>query len=445
MRFKKIASVFLASLMAATLVACGGSASSAGTAGAESGGSAGEPSGNTGEKVKLVVWNAGMPDSDDSGVIAKEDMPFNKFNKQFMEENNVELEISGYGMDQMSQLMTAATMSGDLPDVIILWAGSSTNDFSEILVNLEDYMSAEEIAQYSALEICRQGMTSEGHLQALPFGLTTYGAYYNKEVFANAGITEMPETWDEFIEIGHILKESGVVPVVLDNTGYSDTWVMSEFLADEMGPAGITDLKDGTVKMADEMPVRLLNEWRRLYTEGLVNEGSSTTDSVIIDEMFQNGKAAIRFNGSWNHKNLVNDMGDNVGVFQIPAISADAPFAKGLVSQPGLNAVVTVQSKNPEMAVKYIQYITSGEFQTENAAISGDIPSISTADTSRIDNPLTQESYSWLANGDAVIGFDSVISAEAGTEFYRNVVVFFSGKMTAEELGKSVDDINLKS
>lgn len=444
MRLKKVVALFLAGIMAAALVACGGGS---GTSTAPSDAKSGEPapSNNTGEKTKLVVWNAGLADSDDSGVYAKADVPFNKFNAAFEKENNVELEISGYGMDQMSQLMTAAAMSGDLPDVIILWAGSSTNDFSEILLNLEDYMTPEDIEKYSALEICRAGMTSEGHLQALPLGLTTYGAYYNKDVFAQAGITEMPETWDEFIAIGHTLKDAGFVPVVLDNTGYSDAWVMSEFLADEMGAAGITDLKDGTVKMADEMPVRLLNEWKRLHDEGLVNEGSATTDSVVIDEMFLNGKAGIRFNGSWNHKNLVNDMGDNVGVFKIPAIGADAPFKDDLVSQPGLNATVTIQSKNPELAVKYIQYITSGEFQSEMAAMAGDIPSISTADMSKIDNPLTAESYSWLnEGGDAVIGFDSVISAEAATEFYRSVVSFFSGKMTAEELGAAIDKINLK-
>lgn len=46
--------------------------------------------------------------------------------------------------------------------------------------------------------------------------------FYNKHQFADAGITEVPQTWDEFINVCDTLQEAGYTPLM--GVGASDIW-----------------------------------------------------------------------------------------------------------------------------------------------------------------------------------------------------------------------------
>ena len=54
--------------------------------------------------------------------------------------------------------------------------------------------------------------------------------FYHKSQFEEAGITKIPETWDEFIAVCDQLQEKGYTPLM--GVGASDIWATAFWLLD---------------------------------------------------------------------------------------------------------------------------------------------------------------------------------------------------------------------
>lgn len=445
MKKRRMLSMALAGVMALSMAACGNS--TAATEGGDSTTAQNSEASGEQERVKLTFWNAVMTDVDDSGTYSKEEIAYYKTMERFKEAYPyVDVEVVRYGVDQMNQLLTASAMSGELPDVICTWAGSYTNNFKDLLEPLDQHMTEDEINDYTSLDICRVDMKPDGALQALPLGVTTYNIYYNKEIFAQNSIDEnnLPETWDEYMDLCQQLKDNGVTPILLDNSGGVEAWVISEFLADELGPDELIGVSDGTIKFDSDLFEDLYGTWKQVYDKGYANEDFKSVDSANVMQRFLTGDGAMIFGGSWNQKDLVETMGDNIGTFKIPAYSADSPYKDYMIGQPGTNLAVMKSSDCMEEAVAFVKMFSDGEYQADECAMFGNVPSNKNADASKLTNPLTQISYEWIKEDKNLIGFDSLINAEAAAEFYKNCVLVNTNEMSIRDFGKLLDSIIAK-
>lgn len=432
---KRFLSLALAGMMALSMTACGGTSDKD------------KDTGSSKEDVKLTFWNAAMTDVDDSGTYSKEEIAYYKTLERYKKAYpNVEVEVVRYGIDQMNQLLTASAMSGELPDVICTWAGSYTNNFKDMLEPLDKHMTEDEIDDYTSLDICRVDMKPDGALQALPLGVTTYNIYYNKEIFESNGIKEddLPETWDEYMAICEKLKNNNITPILVDNGGGVEAWVISEFLADELGPEKLIGVSDGTVKFESELFEELYGTWKQVYDKKYTNEDFKSVDGATVMQKFLTGEGAMIFGGSWNQKDLAETMGDNVGTFKIPAYREDSPYKDYMIGQPGVNLAVMKSSDCIDESVAFVKMFSDGEYQADDCAMFGNVPSNKNADASKLTNPLTKISYDWIKEDKNLIGFDSLINAEAAAEFYKNCVLVNTNEMTISEFGKLLDTIIAK-
>ncbi|NNH73898.1 ABC transporter substrate-binding protein [Nocardia uniformis] len=116
----------------------------------------------------------------------------------------VNLVSAGKNYEEVSQRFNAALSGGDLPDVVVLsdvwWFNYALNGsiepmdshFSSAGVDLADYVDS-LAADYEF----------NGQHYALPYARSTPLFYYNKDVWAKAGLPERgPESWTEFDEWG---------------------------------------------------------------------------------------------------------------------------------------------------------------------------------------------------------------------------------------------------
>ena len=55
----------------------------------------------------------------------------------------------------------------------------------------------------------------DGKQYGIPFDLGMVGFWYNKDLFAQAGITTPPATWDEFLADIDKLKDAGITPIAV--------------------------------------------------------------------------------------------------------------------------------------------------------------------------------------------------------------------------------------
>lgn len=86
------------------------------------------------------------------------------------------------------------------------------------LTALDDYVSDDKRAGYpeSALEYC----SYDGQLMGVPFVALDSVMFYNKDLFEEAGITEVPTTWDELVDVAKKLT------LDKDGDGETDQWGM---------------------------------------------------------------------------------------------------------------------------------------------------------------------------------------------------------------------------
>ncbi|MBJ6361492.1 ABC transporter substrate-binding protein [Paenibacillus sp. GCM10012307] len=402
------------------------------------------PSGSApSESVKLVFWNNGLKSTDDTGTKKKDELALFRYVKKFEEENpGVTIEVVDKPADNIATLLKAASVSKDGPDLIGLWAGGATNDFKHLLVPLDPYLTNEEKAQYSGLDIAKTDYKPDGQVQALPYNVTTYHIFYNKAAFKKAGV-ELPtsvKTWDEFMKLCERLKQGGVTPLYVgEKEGYVSTWAVSELLLDEIGPEGILKLRTGEQKFDSPEFKKAMGTWKQVYDKKYTNKDFVTLGAWDSMQQFADSGAAMTVNGSWTINDLTTQLGDDLGTIQFPAISADAPYADYLVSQPGSNISVTKFSKYPDIAAKFAKFITSGQFQIDYYKDTGDIPSNTSADLSQITNPITKQALEWIKTSKTGLGFDALISADAAGEFYKLASAVVYSKTTVDEMAKSID------
>jgi raffinose/stachyose/melibiose transport system substrate-binding protein len=400
---------------------------------------------NDGEekKANLVFWNVGLKSTDDTGEKTQDELALFKFIEKFENEHpDVKVEVVDQPAENIASLLKASSVSKEGPDLVGLWSGTATNDFKDILLPLDEFLSDEELSQYSGLDIARADFDPKGKVQALPYNITAYNLYYNKKVMKEAvGEFEEPKTWDEFLALCEKVKKSGVTPLYVgEQEGYTSTWVVSEFLLDQVGPEGISRLRSGGQKFNSPEFQKSMEAWMKVFDKGFTNENFVTLAAWDSMQQFATSGAAMTINGSWGIRDLTVGLGDDLGVMQIPAISFDAKYGDYLVSQPGANISVTTFTKNKEEAAAFAKFITSADFQMAYYEDTGDIPAKNQVDPNKIDNPTTKEALTWIQKGKNGIGFDSIIPGDAAAEFYKLASSVAAGKMSVEEMGKKVDE-----
>ncbi len=413
---KKLLSVLVALTLLLTLAACG----------------------KSGGKQEIIVWNAGIQTTDTSGNVAKEDLPIYALIKEFETQNpDYTIKLVDYSMDDLTKAFTSANMAKSGPDMVALWAGSTTLSFQDYLVDFNEHMTEAEKAQFNVSSLLHKNSNSEEAQIGLTFGMpSTFIMYYNQEIF-DANNLKVPTNWDELMTVSETLKAAGVTPMVLgDKDGYTSTWAVSSLLGNIMGPDDLANLAPGgSAKLSGPEFTEAMNAWKSYVDAGYASPDYLTKSDGDAVQDFVQGKGAMLIHGNWSSAEM-EALGDKAQVARIPAISADAPFANYMVSQPNINIVVTNYSTKIEPAVAFAKMLASPEFTIKSNEALYAKP---------VASRLAKASDAFAAEGHNVTGFDSIISGEAANEFYKLAPSFLSGRMTLEELAGKLDELNKKA
>lgn len=137
---------------------------------------------------------------------------------EWAEESGLTVETSAIEVEDFKTRLATQTQAGDLPDLYNTWGGGV----------LAEQVEAGLVRDISGLEcldlvnpVALEAYTIDGKLYAIPFDQGVVGFWYNKDLFAQAGITATPTTWTEFTEVVQTLKDAGITPIAL---GGGDKW-----------------------------------------------------------------------------------------------------------------------------------------------------------------------------------------------------------------------------
>jgi multiple sugar transport system substrate-binding protein len=279
MRRVSIAVLVLLVLSASVIAGCGGSSES-------SSGSA-----------DLTFWT-GFTDRE-LGVMKDVIADFEKTHP------NIHVKVVGGISDDK---IVAAIRGGNAPDVAHSFdAGAYTGAYCSngAWIDLADYMNQDGLSDDVFPEVPRQYSQFEGTRCALPMLADAYGLYYNKDLFAKAGLDGPPQNVSQLMDYAKKLTErnpDGSLKVV----GLDPFDGFYENIAAHWAPQWGVDWVDesGKSNLAAQPGWADMLRWQKELIDwygydNLVRWQASAGDEFSAQNAFERGKLAMNLDGEW--------------------------------------------------------------------------------------------------------------------------------------------------
>lgn len=326
---------------ASLLAACSGSS--------DSNSSSGDNSGQV--EVTYAIW-----DSNQEPGLRKIADEFEKKNPDI----KVNIQVSDWSA--YWTMLEAGATGGSLPDTFWMHSNEIYRYGSgEMLLNLNDYIKdSSEIDLKNYPEGLNQIYNIDGAQYALPKDYDTIGLWYNKTMFDEAGLAYPDDTWDwaKLKEAAQKLTKSdgsqyGIVAPLHNQEGYYN------FVYQNGGEIITSDKKSG---YDDPKTIEALKYYFDFVKLGYSPE---VTDTSKTTEYIENGQAAMGFFGSWN----INTFSQNDYVRENFDVAVLPKGQKAATIFNGLGNAVAANTKHPEQAFKWVEYLSSKEGQELQAEL----------------------------------------------------------------------------
>jgi raffinose/stachyose/melibiose transport system substrate-binding protein len=292
----------------------------------------------------------------------------------------VKVEVSAVQNEELQKTkIPVALQSGNPPDLFQQWGGGELAGQVEAgkVLDISDKVT-EELGLIGG---SAAGWQVEGKTYGLPFSLGVEGFWYNKALFAKAGITAPPANLTEFNDDVAKLKAKNIVPVVV---GAKDQWPAAHYWynlalrncsVDTMKKAGVdfTFTDPCFVKAGEDLQKFIASDpFQKGYLGTSAQQGATSSAGMLA-----NGKAAMELMGHWNPGvmgGLTEDgkgLGDDLGWFPFPAVEGSAGDpAAALGGGDGFSC----SYKAPPQCVDLLKYISSVEVQKKFAESNSGLP-----------------------------------------------------------------------
>ncbi|WP_372638264.1 ABC transporter substrate-binding protein [Cohnella sp.] len=269
----------------------------------------------------------------------------------------VQIETVGGGADYGAALK-AKFNSGDKPDIFNNGGFSDLDLWLENLEDLSDQPWVKDLVKGTD-----EPMTHDGKLYGMPIGVEGYGFIYNKDLFAKAGITELPKTLSQLEDAAKKLQDNGITPFI---NGYGEWWVLGNHFVNlpfayQADPnAFIAGLNDGSQKIPGN---EVFENWTKLFDLTVKYGGKNPlqTDYNTQVTEFATGKAAMTQQGNWTQVQISKTNPDvNIGFLPMPISEDAAANDKLFVGVPN-NWVVNKNSAVKEEAKAFLNWMVTSD------------------------------------------------------------------------------------
>ncbi|MDR2103343.1 MAG: ABC transporter substrate-binding protein [Treponema sp.] len=156
----------------------------------------------------------------------------------------------------------------DAPGLFTWWSGFPLQTLVEngLLADLTEVWT-ESLIPAGVNPGIADSLKINGKIYAAPFNVLYNTVIYNKRVFAKAGVTREPATWDEFLAACAKIKAQGITPILLKN----DTWasfIWFQQLVAVYDPQLYLDLCNGTEPYTGQRMRAVMALWKDMLDKG---------------------------------------------------------------------------------------------------------------------------------------------------------------------------------
>lgn len=329
-------------------------------------------------------------------------------------------------------------MVGDTPD-IIAFSGMGENSIYNFMVennmalDIQPYLEEDSEFDRDVSETNKKYWTTgAGDLYTVVDVLSLSGGYwYNEEILEKAGIKQLPETWNEFIDMCNRINEwskeesTEVKPLRPSAEGY--LYFMDHMLFSE---------KDSVSEISDEDFVDTLKKMESIYHfSKFENTSYSYRDET---RLFNEGRIAIYVNGVWGAP-MISE--------KIHAKYALLPTNDGISMSCESASLGYVLGKSgskerEDASVRFLKYILSKKVQTQILERTEQFPANPNISLEKYKNEKKRmyQASTLVLDAERKIEIpDNVWSASQKEYFTDNIFKVLTNEMDKQELVDNID------
>ncbi len=222
----------------------------------------------------------------------------------------------------------------------------------------------------------------EGKTYGVPLVTDTLALVYNKDLFAKAGITAAPKSWDELKTAAATVKAKTGVD---GYWGSTQAYYAQSFLYGEGTDTVDADAKKITVNSAAAK--KAYGTWLGLFDGKGLHKADTTADAYAhIQDAFVNGKVAAIIQGPWEITNFYKGSAfkdkANLGIATVPAGSTGKAGAP--TGGHNLSVYAGSDKAHQAAALKFVNFMTSAASQATIAQKNSTLPTRDDAYTAAV-------------------------------------------------------------
>jgi raffinose/stachyose/melibiose transport system substrate-binding protein len=345
---------------------------------------------------------------------------------------DIKIRVVSQPADNYFALLQSSAISHTSPDLATMWTGLFDLKYAKFLLNLKPYFSAAETNKLSGISYMAPDFKTSNGFLVMPLENQFYIGFYNKSLFAKAGVAGPPTNWNELFAACAKLKAKGITPMVYgaDTQGLGQTFYpfydFSYQMAGILSPAQWKGLYTGTTAWTSPKIVAQLTKWASLRTKGCTNKDVLTKSGIL--DAFAKGKAAMIVDGNWDTATLQKGLGKNLAPFAPPYSDGKQ---KGVIQYPGDGFSVMKASKHPKEAVMFLKFMTTAA-AAKIISAAGLIPAVQGFTTN---NPISNQMLDLAKTGGLkpYPMLDNVIQSEVVDVAGKQLVAAFGGTTSPQK------------
>ncbi len=336
---------------------------------------------------------------------------------------NITLNWEAFENQSYKTKIKAAVSANEMPDIFFTWSCAFLGDF----VDAGKVYCLDDVYKNFASELPENMLgntTYDGKHYGVPTTMNIVGLFANMDLLGEAGYTEIPGTYEEFIACCDALKAKGIIPF---GCAGKETWCVTEYLESVIeksaGADTLNDIFLGRATWNNKDVADAVDTFQGLVNNGYFDPSGIGLTNDEVKNNFMAGKYAFYMNGTWNCADFAanEEFLAKVKVGEFPVINADKAKLGQLIGGPSDTLAVAASSPNAEVAANYAMEL--GKLICHYGYLDGcGLPAWTPyGDTSSV-NPLTQTVSEIVSKADNFVLFgDTAMSADSANTYLSYV------------------------
>ena len=385
---------------------------------------------------RITVWTIYQPGLDKVGDWIERKI------KQFEKANpGINIEHNFWDNQSYKIKLKVAMFSGEGPDILYNWGGESQLMYSRegLLYDLTQDLGRGKWG-------LSQGMFTthsyQGKIYGIPVFPTVEVVWYNRNQFMKNG-WKAPQTWNEFLTLCGQIKAKGHIPVAM---GGQEPWTILQpymYLVDRVaGRERYFSAKARQTGFTHPDFVEAFRLLQNLAKEGYLPRDVLSLNYMEATKLMIHNNALMMFMGDWEYGRLTNQMRENFDqwdFFTFPVFSGKQSRSQSIIG--GVDGFSIRNSKNSDIAVKFLKFLTSQTNLTEVYRESGILVALASPYMGKNDRPQVKRIATLLAEASTLTQWwDQDLPEPVTQSLLRSLQDLLAGKLSPEEAAAMIEE-----